>query len=224
MGTCELFLPPEEISLKPHFTLQDDSTRIVVGALLERQLQSLEPSRYKPAVKNTISVLLKDALDVYSSGGNLPLRRSGICLKWLEGTYFGSADSASDGADIKSMGDEVQKLLSREVMSYHVLCLYTFDLCADRISPWTRPLYISEHNIKSCFIYGSPSISIVLGTLQTIPTLRNTLKKPARSSKPCSIPFHIKGSVHLWSLNQRWCLRSRSLRLQRGPWEGQLRK
>lgn len=117
MGTCELFLTPQEISLRPHFTVPDDAARIVVGALLERQLQSLESSRYKPAVKATITVLLKDALEVYPLDGNMPIRRSGICLKWLESSYFGASEYSE--ADIKATGEEVQQLLSREVMTSH---------------------------------------------------------------------------------------------------------
>lgn len=116
MGACELFLEPHEVSLRRQFTLDNDESRVVVGALLERQLSSLEPSRHKPAVKKTIVTLLDDALDVYPSD-MLPIRRAGIWLKWLEASYFGGIEVNDMTKDIKTLGEEIQELLSREVGS-----------------------------------------------------------------------------------------------------------
>ncbi|TCD70963.1 hypothetical protein EIP91_000870 [Steccherinum ochraceum] len=117
MGTCELLLEPREISLRSSFNFQDDTTRIIVGALLERQVQSLESSRYKSTVKKTMSALLGDALDSYPLEGNMPLRRSGVWLKWLEGSYFGGEEF--DGIQVNAEGicQEVTQLLSREIIS-----------------------------------------------------------------------------------------------------------
>lgn len=115
MGTCELFLEPHQVSLRHLLPVEDDAGSIVVGVLLERQIHSLEPSRHKPAVKRTISVLLKDALDVYALDGKLPIRRAGIWLKWLENSYFGGPDFNVFPVDVKAIGDETQKLLSYEV-------------------------------------------------------------------------------------------------------------
>lgn len=117
MGTCELFLEPQDVSLKRHFL--EDAPKIIVGALLERQIQSLEPSRYKPAVKKTISMLLTDALDVYSLDESMPLRRAGIWLKWLEGLYFGGTELDNVHKSVQSIGEEVQQLLSKEVILMH---------------------------------------------------------------------------------------------------------
>ncbi|KAH8099548.1 peptidase family C50-domain-containing protein [Cristinia sonorae] len=112
MGICELFMNPEDVSLARHFTVQDDATRVVVGILLERQIQSLEPSRYKPAVKTAISTLLDKSLDVYSSN-TFPIRRAGIWVKWLEISYFG-IDEFGEEKSAKVVGEETQELLSRE--------------------------------------------------------------------------------------------------------------
>ena len=96
IGTCELLLPTEEVSLKsavncaatPDTSHGANPTIVdprVVGALLERQLDSLEPSRWKEGVQSVFVRLLRDALDVYrvvEDGSNgMPVRRARVLVQ-----------------------------------------------------------------------------------------------------------------------------------------------
>lgn len=118
MGTCELFLPPEAISFRScmqnsngYFLLENDIT----GALLERQLISLEPSRWKEGVRAVFIALLRDALEIYSVQGEngsllMPIRKSRILCRCLEFAY---RDSAVDG--ISSLGYGTAEEVAMEI-------------------------------------------------------------------------------------------------------------
>ena len=111
MGTCELFLPPEAISFRSciqnlnggpsdFFCLEYG----IIGALLERQLVSLEPSRWKEGVRAVFISLLRDALETYSVQGEdgsllTPIRKARMLCRCLEFAY---RDSAVDG--LSSLG------------------------------------------------------------------------------------------------------------------------
>ncbi|KAF8878488.1 peptidase family C50-domain-containing protein [Gymnopilus junonius] len=95
----------------PSSTLLDPS---VAGALLERQLDSLEPSRWKEGVRCVFIGLLKDALRVYKVGAgaadSMPIRRSRILVRCMEFLY---RDQAQDGY-VKEIGKDVEGLASME--------------------------------------------------------------------------------------------------------------
>ena len=122
MGTCELFLPPEAISIRScmqnsngdhneSFRLEND----IIGALLERQLISLEPSRWKEGVRAVFVGLLRDVLEIYSvQDGNglllMPIRKARMLCRCLEFAY---RDSSVDG--ISSLGYGTAEEVAMEI-------------------------------------------------------------------------------------------------------------
>lgn len=134
IGTCDLLLPTEEVSLKSvvncvvtsgtsHGANSIVGPRIV-GALLERQLDSLEPSRWKENVHGVFVQLLRDALDVYcveDVASGMPVRRARVLLRCMEFLY---RDHGQDGwsafgfANADEMGCEIEKLVMMSVGSF----------------------------------------------------------------------------------------------------------
>lgn len=138
LGACELLLPTEEVSLKSavnctttHDTSHGANPTIVdpriVGALLERQLDSLDPSRWKEKVHGVFVRLLRDALDVYrvedvaGSSSGMPVRRARILVRCMEFAY---RENGQDGwstfgfANVDEMGCEIERLLMMLVRSF----------------------------------------------------------------------------------------------------------
>jgi separase len=144
LGTCELLLPMEEVSLKSAVNLaltpgtsQGANPSIVdpriVGALLERQLDSLEPSRWKESVHGVFVQLLQDALDVYrvedvaDSSSGMPVRRARVLVRCMEFVY---RDQGQDGwsafgfANVDEMGCEIERLVMSVRFFLILACLY----------------------------------------------------------------------------------------------------
>ncbi|KAK7685385.1 hypothetical protein QCA50_011248 [Cerrena zonata] len=154
MGICELFLNPEEVSLKkrmeerkpilpsppatekitkPSATAKgkgravpksatsksketqetspsDESLRswrLYTGLLLERQIDSLETSRYKPPVRKAVGRLIEDALSVYENSS----RRVDVLLKWLEYSYY-EPEGVSGGMSVQVVVQNICDSLS----------------------------------------------------------------------------------------------------------------
>jgi separase len=143
IGTCELLLPTEEVSLKSAVncaatpgggsshganpTIVDPR---IVGALLERQLDSLEPSRWKESVHGVFVRLLRDALDVYhvedDSSSGMPVRRARVLVRCMEFVYRNHGQdewSALGFANVDEIGSEVERLV---MMSVRFLSLFIF--------------------------------------------------------------------------------------------------
>ncbi|KAH9478241.1 Separin [Psilocybe cubensis] len=131
IGSCDLLLPPEEISVlsATNFTTCDHPDQgtnpaglesCVIGVLLERQLDSLEPSRCKDGVRSVQLRLLRDALLVYSkhhenSSAFMPVRRARILVRCLEFLYRDQADDACANLGFKTVdeiGAEIEELLT----------------------------------------------------------------------------------------------------------------
>ena len=156
IGTCELLLPTEEVSLKSAvnsavapdashgaiLTIVDPS---IVGALLERQLDSLEPSRWKESVHGAFVRLLQDALEVYhvedvlGSSSGMPVRRARVLIRCMEFVY---RDHGQDGwskfgfASVEEMGCEIERLVMMSVRSFLIrVCPYSINLFID-LGPW----------------------------------------------------------------------------------------
>ena len=141
IGTCELLLPTEEVSLKsavncaatPDTSHGANPTIVdprVVGALLERQLDSLEPSRWKEGVHGVFVRLLRDALDVYRVEDNIsngmPVRRARVLVRCMEFAYrdHGQAEWSAFGfANVDEIGSEIERLV---IMS---VCFFLIHLC-----------------------------------------------------------------------------------------------
>lgn len=140
IGTCELLLPMGEVSLKsavncaatPESSHGANPTIVdprIVGALLERQLDSLEPSRWKESVHGVFVRLLRDALDIYrvedveDSSNGMPVRRARILIRCMEFVY---RDHGQDNwsvfgfANVDEIGREIERLV---MMSVRVLFL-----------------------------------------------------------------------------------------------------
>ncbi|KAI0747689.1 peptidase family C50-domain-containing protein [Daedaleopsis nitida] len=111
IGACELFQTPSNVSALSWFPAVgeelDQSGKCIVGVLLERQIASLEESRWKQGVKQVLEALIDDALLVYDPEER-PLRYVRVLLKKMEAAYH------TEQGEIKGASDEVQALLSRQ--------------------------------------------------------------------------------------------------------------
>ncbi|EPQ52368.1 hypothetical protein GLOTRDRAFT_80657 [Gloeophyllum trabeum ATCC 11539] len=117
IAACELFRQPGDVSLSGPMEgvlPADDSSRCIVGAILERQVDGLDGSKWKDGVENVISALLTDCLAVYEPQ-KMPIRRARVLVRCLEASYYGSGNAQRFAArHPDEIGDEVGALLSRE--------------------------------------------------------------------------------------------------------------
>lgn len=128
-------MEPKVVSLKTHLkdvfigheeAILDQTRRTVIGALLERQIESLEGSKWKPNIRKAIDFFIAESLEVYDATC-MPVRRARMLLKSLEMTYH-----MQDGADQTGLTDktyigdvavEADRLLTAEVRSdYRCRC------------------------------------------------------------------------------------------------------
>lgn len=121
IGACELLLPPEEVSLRPRGIVLSPGScppeLSVVGIIIERQLDSLESSRWKEGVKSVFLQLLKDALGVYSTKAQdgstlMPVRRARVLIRCLELIYRDGDDSLLSTIGLASV-EEVEREVDR---------------------------------------------------------------------------------------------------------------
>jgi separase len=106
LGICELMLAATSVSLR---SIELDAC--IIGALLERQIDGLEGSRWKDGVQNAVGQLLLDVLDVY--GPDMPVRRARVLLKCLEFGYHAGPEAVVAIGTPEEMGSEVERLLSQ---------------------------------------------------------------------------------------------------------------
>ena len=128
-GLCDLFLDPTEVSLRS--ALEDMfvgdlrldpaiSRRTIAGAVLERQVDSLINSVWKPRVRAAMIVFLQDLLTLYDAT-EMPLRRARVLLKQLELIYHDNNSISGVGVGVGAMdphnqtAEEAETLLSVEV-------------------------------------------------------------------------------------------------------------
>ncbi|KAG6332445.1 hypothetical protein ID866_6643, partial [Astraeus odoratus] len=137
MATCELFLPPVEVSLRhvlddalsvriasdcPSTPVLDDaqSKAAVTGALLSHQLATLDSIVHKEGVRRIMLHILRDLLTVYDSEWTT-LRRVGAMLSGLGMIWRNGGTAPEEGAsedsqwEAEAMEKEVLMLLEREV-------------------------------------------------------------------------------------------------------------
>ncbi|KAG6902753.1 hypothetical protein C0995_011901 [Termitomyces sp. Mi166 len=105
LSACELLMEPSAVSLSS-LHVGDDG---VIGALLERQVESLELIRYKENLSKVISHLLGETLKVY--GSDMPVRRARMLVKCLELMYRSGPDAISGIGSPDGIGAEVEDLL-----------------------------------------------------------------------------------------------------------------
>lgn len=123
IGTCELLLQPSEVSLRCPLEGCGFGAD-VVGAVLERQAESLDGSLWKDiGVRTVVRTVLADALSVYvrsedigiNMGAGMPLRRARVLIQSLRFTY--RVGDAAEGFTRHSddIGEEIEELLGRSV-------------------------------------------------------------------------------------------------------------
>lgn len=116
LGACELLLSPDKIST---FSLGLGDANIA-GALLERQILSLDGSRWKESTRSVVQALLRAALDVYGET-NMPVRRARILLRCLDFLYHSGPESHLDLGSPRDIGEEVERILTQKVRALRSL-------------------------------------------------------------------------------------------------------
>lgn len=118
MAACELFRAPASVPLAtwPNFPCSDAGA-LVVGALMERQLASLEECRWKQGVRAVVDAILDAAAGLYEQQG-CAVRRARVLVRMLEmGYYCEEGDGRYEA--MKRLGEEVEALLTIEVRLLH---------------------------------------------------------------------------------------------------------
>jgi separase len=147
MGLSDLFRPPSQISLLETLQrLRENSPNfgdIIVGAILERQIDGIEGSSWKENVLDIVHKLLQDALLLY--GDRWPIRRARILLRSLEFSYY--AGPGKLGSQPEHLIEEIEKLLNRQVR-----CFFNwFFLTEYVIGLWGRRANLPVQGSVSCF-------------------------------------------------------------------------
>ncbi|KAJ7087888.1 peptidase family C50-domain-containing protein [Mycena epipterygia] len=109
LGACELLLAPNKVSLLS-LELADAS---ITGALLERQIQSLDASRWKESTRSVIQAFLRATLEVYGET-EMPVRRARTLVRCLEFAYHAGPEALANLGSPVEMGEEVERLLLRK--------------------------------------------------------------------------------------------------------------
>jgi separase len=133
MAACELLRPPAQVSLRQLIGSMSISTNsasnfkeercCVVGAILERQVESLCNSLWKPNVQSVVVSLLSDCISTYDSESR-PIRRASVMLRALELAYY---TGAVDGdIQLAKSSDEIKALLEAEVLIHHAIMRASF--------------------------------------------------------------------------------------------------
>ncbi|KIK92250.1 hypothetical protein PAXRUDRAFT_830139 [Paxillus rubicundulus Ve08.2h10] len=139
-GTCELFLPPSQVTLRHIFQTPNESSDIdtntdkastvqltatmpvdtrsqaeITASILSRQLNTLEGITHKEGVYEALWAILQDLLAIYDASWT-PVQRAGVVMtalsvSWRNGSSSGDGQT---GLDAERMGREALELLERE--------------------------------------------------------------------------------------------------------------
>ncbi|KAL0578391.1 separin protein [Marasmius crinis-equi] len=109
MGVCELLLAAREVSLR-NIAMTKHCLR---GALVERQLEGLEPYRHKEGIAVAMSALLKDALELYQDGC-MPLRSVRVYVRALSFAYHNGVEHISSLGSIDEIAGKIKRSLDIE--------------------------------------------------------------------------------------------------------------
>lgn len=183
MASCELLRPPMEVSLKrltSSISIDDvdnheEDCRCVVGAILERQVDSLTGSLWKPDVQNAVAGLLSDCVSIYDPE-NRPIRRAGVMLRLLELSFY---TGALDGdARLEKSADEIKALLSHEVCFLRPPVSIIIVYLGHRMSDEILVLCIYLLYIERKCTCGLPYTHTVKPNPNSTHSLLNKLRKP----------------------------------------------
>jgi hypothetical protein len=183
MASCELLRPPTEVSLKRLISsisidgvdnLEEDR-RCVVAAILERQIDSLTGSLWKPDVQSAVAGLLSDCISIYNPETR-PVRRAGVMLRLLELSFY---TGAPDGdAQLEKSADEIKALLSHEVRRLCPVVGVIIIYLSYRMSDEILVLRICLLYIERKCTCGSPYMHIVKPLPNSTHSSLNKLRKP----------------------------------------------
>ncbi|KAH7890369.1 peptidase family C50-domain-containing protein [Phlebopus sp. FC_14] len=191
IGTCELFLPPAEISLRhvlrartsPAIPLSARSLPVesemiasITGAVLGRQLATLENLIHKEGVRETMGQILCDLLSIYEPNW-APLKRAGVLVSalgilWRDskivvqmlGTEENQSAADKIGAEILellSCGDATSDPSSASLIAQYSLSVHLWlALYAYRHSTTTMLTAVTAHVGHACRVLGGllPSV------------------------------------------------------------------
>ncbi|KAG7095494.1 hypothetical protein E1B28_006233 [Marasmius oreades] len=162
MGTCDLLLPAQEVSLRS-IAVRELSIR---GALIERQLDSLEAYSHKEVIASVSSELLKDALDIYKES-SMPIRSVRVYVRALSFAYYRGAEHVSFLGTLDDIGVIVQKVLAVELdlgrdqglapflAGYQAMAHLWLGLHTHRTADPTQSALIGIHVEKACGVLHS---------------------------------------------------------------------
>lgn len=183
MASCELLRPPTGVSLKRLISSisidgvdnHEEDRRCVVGAILERQIDSLTGSLWKPDVQSVVVGLLSDCVSIYNPE-NRPIRRAGVMLRLLELSFY---TGAPDGdAQLEKSADEIKALLSHEVCLLCPVVNVIIIYLSYRMSDEILVLRICLLYIERKCTCGSPYTHIVKSIPNSTHSSLNKLRKP----------------------------------------------
>jgi hypothetical protein len=186
MASCELLRPPAEISLKRLISCisiggaddHDDDRRCIVGAILERQVDSLAGSLWKPDVQSVVGGLLSDCVSTYDAE-NRPIRRAGVMLRGLELSYY---TGVPDGdVQLEKSAEEIKELLSLEVHLFRPIARIFIIYLGYRTLDEILLLRICLPYIERKCTCGFPCTNIVRPPLNSTRSSFNTLRMPTAS-------------------------------------------
>lgn len=144
LGLCDLYKDPCEVSLgqfKHAFSgidVNDEEVcRSIIGALLERQVQSLQGSIWKLPVQNAVHVFLTELLELYDAR-TMPVHRARVLLRQLELLYHQEtvADRLQDSTIIEDIVAEAEDLLTVGVRFHPPGPFYTNSSELNRTHSW----------------------------------------------------------------------------------------
>ena len=115
IATCDLFQPLNTVSALSWFAQEvDGDSKCVVGALIERQIKSMEESRWKAPVRDVLCTLVDDALLVYDPEER-PIRHTRVLLKRLE---LGLETDANAIDVVTKLATNAEVILAQKVARY----------------------------------------------------------------------------------------------------------
>ncbi|ESK88507.1 cysteine-type endopeptidase [Moniliophthora roreri MCA 2997] len=110
IGACELLLPAEKFSLR----CVDIASAGVKGALVERQLESLDAHRHKEGMTDIIPRLMMDAFSEYQAL-NMPIRCTRVYVRALSFAYYAGVEAIKAFGTPSEVGEKVQSLLNEDL-------------------------------------------------------------------------------------------------------------
>lgn len=182
MASCELLRTPTEVSLKRLISSisiggvgnHAEDRRCVIGAILERQIDSLTGSLWKHDVQSAVAGLLSDCVSIYNPEDR-PIRRAGVMLRLLELSFY----TGVPGGDVQleKSADEIIALLSHEVRLLcpvvSIIIYLSYRMLEEILVLRTCLLYIE----RKCTC-GLPYTRIVKPIPNNTHSSLNTLRKP----------------------------------------------